>query len=497
MSREPEDEDVSNIEEEPLGEDDPVDEDPREEDDRRVGVGRAPQQQASSSSASSKPRKPKKKVEQPPRGRIPKDADKSNEADIVWGRVIDELTEQGIDPAMVKIKVSRLDHGSPNGVAIGYIPGDEVVGDNVSTTPADALMHAIEDIHTNSATRGPQTYRISFMLRGQPYTSGTIRLASIEEISMRRRGMGALPPTPYQQQPGRAPLPPRPAPRGYDDRGGGGYDDRRFDDRRDDRRYDDRRDRDRGRYEEPHYDPEVQRMREDMRDIKETLRELMRTGVGAPQPPQPQGLTMDALTSVTDLLGKFGLHITPQQLHQGLGAAVAATPPPPAPLPPQQDDESQEFEKSITRKVRTAVNKKIDDAIQEVLDPKRHVAEEEEEEAKPPAMDEPPSDFEKDESVVWSKIPGTEIKYATNAETGETDWSKTGVGLAPLVIEKLGPRALDVASKFIDALQRPAQQQEMQGEVVPNPHRPRMNGIPAPQAPLPPPAPPKDDDFTV
>jgi hypothetical protein len=187
----------------------------------------------------------------------------------------------------------------------------------------------------------------------------------------------------------------------------------------------------------------------------------------------------------------------------GLGAVLPQIAHPPA-APPITLSEAEEFEREQTHKIRSRIAKTQERLMDKMFD-KLLNDEEEEEDASPPAPPAEPEDPnapERDETVAWSEVPGTKVRYARDRDTGQIDWGATGVGLAPIAIEKLGPKALDVASKFLDAMQRQQQmppQEELHGEVVGvgRPQQPHFNGYPPPPpiAEGPPPAPPSDDDF--
>jgi hypothetical protein len=428
------------------------------------------------------------------RGTIPKDSEKSREADLLWLDVLDRLRPKGLGAENVSVRVSRMEMNGD--VVVGTISGEKVQGDE-SHTPAEALLTELTELHLLGPNRGPQSYSVQFLLRGgQIFDRGRVKLASPEEIIARSRGLGRPP----QQPPwaanggGYAQLQPQ-GPTGYG--GPQGYG---------------------GQPQQPQ-EPKsrIDRVEDDMREIKSLLRDFLR-GANQPQPrPEQEQLMMKGLgqlQEVQKLLEPFGVRISAERV--GVGAVI-----PPATVAPAQLPESS-FEKRIAQKIQARIEKELDEKINGILDPQSR----EEEPEKPAQEEKPEADFEMVEvpgGVVW---PGTNepVRYARDIETGKLNLVYTGFG-NPHAMEKYGGKIIDIFEQIANAIKRGAVgqqrrplQEEMQGEVVErrglgagigveavapeaNGHReveaPVAEG--SPPAPVVPPMPPlaRDDDFSA
>jgi hypothetical protein len=436
------------------------------------------------------------------RGTIPKDSEKSREADLVWIDVLAKLAAsgKGLGAPHVSIRVSRMEMGGD--VVVGTINGEKVQGDE-SHSPADAFLNELTEIHLTGPNRGPQTYSVQFLLRGgQIYDRGRLKLASPEEIIARSRGLGRPPQQPPWAANGGGPqgygygqLQPQ-GPTGYGGPQGYGG-------------------------QQPQQQPQepksrIDRVEDDMREIKGLLRDFLRGG-HQPQPKPEQELMMKGLgqlQEVAKLLEPFGVRISAERL--GVGAVI-----PPAAAAPAQLPESS-FEKRIAQKIQARIEKELDEKINGILDPQS----EKEEPEKPAQEEKPEADFEMVEvpgGVVW---PGTNepVRYARDIETGKLNLVYTGFG-NPHAMEKYGGKIIDIFEQIANAIKRGAVgqqrrplQEEMQGEVVErrglgagigvgagtpeaNGHQveeaPVAEGPPA--APVVPPMPPlaRDDDFSA
>lgn len=436
---------------------------------------------------------------------LPENARAPKEAGAVWMAIIEELAGKGVGAEMVEIRVARLDVGRE--VTLGYYQGDAVQGNNYNLSPARALVDAVTaDWHLNGNVRGPVLYKIEFRVRGTIIGAGQLKLPAPEEIiaQQRRRqgqsqnpwypqGFGAPPPyppqppypyapqqqpyahaqpqqqqqQPPQQQRGGRQQEPTYGPQGYGSQqpqqGFGappGYPPHPYDDHR------------------------TQRLEEDVRELKQLLREALFT---KQQPTVQQPDQLAALAGALNSLEKaFGVKLT--VAGAGLGAPAAAPHGPPSP-----PTESQEFEQSIARRLRTGMNKRIDALIETMLDPdaEKKKREQEEKDNEEDEEDKPQAEFEMIEvpgGVTW---PGTTepIRYARDIETGEVDYLKSAAFGNPHAVDKYGGKVIEIIGKFADGIKAGGFGGAQQPQQM-SPARQGLNGTGG-QAPQPTQQPPK------
>jgi hypothetical protein len=211
----------------------------------------------------------------------------------------------------------------------------------------------------------------------------------------------------------------------------------------------------------------------------------------------PQGTDLVALQQAIQSFEKtFGVKLTVA----GLGA--------PPQLPQQQPSTREVEEDTIAKKLRIGITRRVEDLIEEALDPKKAAARRREaDEDDEDDEDKPEADIDVVDLPV--PYPGTDVplRYAKNKETGEFDWlASLGVN-TPVLMDRHGERIISMIETFARGgfaglgrpqIPGPQQQQQQQQQ----PQHTGMNGTgagrpappPPPQAPPPPPPQGGDDD---
>lgn len=438
------------------------------------------------------------------RGRIPQDATRPTQADLLWLDILrrNELIAKGIGAEHFSIRVARLDQGQE--VTLGSIDGARCAGDGSSDdSPADTLWNIlIDEFHWHSSKGMPATYllRYTFKRGGGIYDQAKIRLPSNQEIAqMRSAGTGlgrqqGAPqyqgqPPPYGQQQGYQqpppygqpyypPYPPYPgfgAPGPYGAPGFGAIP-----------------------VPAPSSGDEVTDLREQVRTLTEMVRDMWRyppqhqpsgypqgygpQGLGQPQAP-PQ-LPLSALGELQQVLTPFGLTIAAKQGPQQTTAIVPA---------------ASGFQQGLGQLKELAVGvsalKEVADALNGVFQgPAPAVAE-----------DKPEPDFEMVE-VPGSKWPnGEPIRYARDDKG--INWFGTAMSNG-YAMDKFGGAIAGIGKKIVSQINKeqglgaleeeeeeeeeetPPQQQ--QAVVTPPPQNPppqRLNGAHGPKS--------HDDGFSL
>jgi hypothetical protein len=436
------------------------------------------------------------------RGRVPGDATRPTQADLLWLDILErkEIVSQGIQAEHFAIKVFRLDGGQE--IYLTSIDGMRCAGDGSDGSAGETLLRILTDeIHWHSSKGLSATYLLQFSFKrgGTIYDRGKIRLPSTQEIGQMRAAEAGLGRPQQQQQhyqqsppqygPGMGNgYPPPFGPQGYAPQGFGappGY---------------------------PPYPPyppygypppaiptpstgdEVADLREQVRSLSEMMRDMWRfgpqgyggqpgypgmgpQGFGQPMQPQaPQQLPLSVLGQLREHLAPFGLTIAAQQqpqagmvpassgFHQGLG-------------------QLKELAHGVValKEVADALNGVFNSNAQQMV----------EEEPKP----EP--DFEMVE-VPGSKWPnGDPVRYARDDKG--INWFGTAMGNS-FAMEKFGSTVAGIGRKIVSQInkeqgiaglpddgeeeeeeeeQRQQQHQQQRAVVTPppaNPPPPRMNG---------------------